>query len=183
MADCAGRHKKFRWVTAQRFEGAESLARKLSTTPLVAQALHNRGILDIDSARAFINPKLTYLHDPTLLAGCQKAAERIAKAVKDGEKIFIYGDYDVDGMTAVAILHSCLRMVGGNVDYYVPHRLEEGYGVNRQAVRKLIDKGAKLIITVDCGISADKPLSEATSAGVDVIVTDHHKPPENKQLH
>ncbi len=163
---------------APSFDGAEPLARKLATTTLVAQILFNRGASDVKSAKAFINPKLTDLHDPTLMAGAQKAAKRIAKAVEAKEKIVIYGDYDVDGMTAVAILFACLKMVGAQVDYYVPHRLEEGYGVNEKAIQQLIDDGAKLMITVDCGISAEKQLGQATSAGLDVIVTDHHKLPE-----
>ena len=178
MASRAWRPNALRWVVAPPFQDAEDLARRLGTAPLVAQALANRGMTDAESARSFLNPKLTDLHDPTLLGGVEAAAERIARAVAAGERIVIYGDYDVDGMTGVAILHECLRMLGLAAGFYVPHRLEEGYGVNAEAVGKIVADGADLIVTVDCGISAAEPLAAATRAGVDVIVTDHHSPPE-----
>lgn len=167
------------WDLAAPFEGAADLARQIGVTPLVAQLLYNRGISSAVAAQQFLNPKLSDLNDPTLLPGAVDAARRIARAVKNGEKIVIYGDYDVDGMTAVAILHAVLHLVGAKADFYVPHRLEEGYGVNVEAVRKIIADGARLIVTVDCGISAVDALAEATAAGVDVIVTDHHSPPSN----
>jgi len=159
------------------FDAAAALARRVGTTPLVAQVLHNRGIDDPDQAKAFLRPKLNDLHDPALLSGAQAAARRIAQAVAGKQAIVLYGDYDVDGITGVAILYALLGMVGGRVDYYVPHRLEEGYGVNAEAVRKLIAGGVKLLITVDCGISAGSALAEAQQAGVDVIITDHHGVP------
>ena len=174
MAANAWRPKQLRWELAQPFEGAEDMARRLSTAPLVAQVLHNRGLTETDDCRAFLDPKLTDLHDPCLLGGAEPAARRIAHAVAEKEPIVIYGDYDVDGMTAVAILYKILTLVGAEVDYYVPHRLDEGYGVNAEAVRKLIEAGTKLIVTVDCGVSAVGPVAEAVAAGVDVIVTDHH---------
>ena len=178
MARRAWRPRTYRWQVNPAFAGAEDLAARLGTAPLVAQVLHNRGISDADAGAAFLNPKLSDLPDPTLLSGCEAAAERIAKAVADGERIVIYGDYDVDGITGVAILHAALRMADADVHYYVPHRLEEGYGVNVEAVRKLLGRGMKLMITVDCGISAVEPLAEAAAGGADVIVTDHHSPPE-----
>ena len=174
MASRAWRPKQYRWEIAPPFEGAEALARRLGTAPLVAQLLHNRRIDGEDACRAFLDPKLTDLHDPLLLSGADAAAERIARAVAEAEPIVLYGDYDVDGMTGVAILSSLLGMLGAKVDYYVPHRLEEGYGVNLEAVRKLVADGARLLITVDCGIGAVEPLREARRAGADVIVTDHH---------
>ena len=178
MASRAWTPKSLEWKLASPFPQADELARQLQTAPLVAQILANRGCADPDAAEAMLNPKLTDLHDPTLLSGCESAARRLAKAVADKEKILIYGDYDVDGMTATAILHACLRMLGATADFYVPHRLEEGYGVNVEAVRKIVANGAQLIVTVDCGISAIEPIAEAVAAGVDVIVTDHHTPPE-----
>jgi len=162
------------WQVAPPFDGAADLARQLNTAPMVAQLLHNRGVTDVEAARKFLDPKLTHLHDPGLLEQIDVAAERILRAVRDGEKITLYGDYDVDGMTGVAILRAGLGLLGANVDYYVPHRLEEGYGVNAEAVDKLIAAGTKLIITIDCGISAHEPLARAAGAGVDVIITDHH---------
>jgi len=167
-----------RWEIAPPFERSAELARQLRTAPLVAQVLHNRGIDDADTGRAFLDPKLTDLHDPALLPGAKQAAERIARAVTDGQQIVIYGDYDVDGMTGVAILHAVLRLAGADARFYVPHRLEEGYGLNVEAVDKLIADGARLLVTVDCGISAAGPIARARQAGVDVIVTDHHTPPE-----
>jgi len=165
-----------RWEVAPAWDGAEGLARRLRVTPLVAQVLHNRGLDDADAARAFLEPKLTDLHPPELLPGIDSAAERIARAVRDREKICIYGDYDVDGMTAVAILYRALAMHAADVDYYVPHRLEEGYGVNVEAIEKIAAGGTRLLITVDCGISAAGPLAAARGLGMDVIVTDHHAP-------
>jgi len=178
MASRAWKPKTLRWVVAPPFDRAEDLARRLGTTPLIAQILANRGLTDADAARQFMNPKLSDLHDPALLPGTQVAADRIARAVRDGEKIFLYGDYDVDGMTGVAILHACLKMLGAEAGFYVPHRLEEGYGVHADALRKIAADGARLLITVDCGISAGASLGAAVEAGLDVIVTDHHSPPE-----
>jgi len=178
MALRAWTPKSLVWQVAERFDNADELARQANTAPLVAQVLVNRGVTTADAAGEFLNPKLTNLHDPSGLAGTVEAADRLARAVRDKEKIVIYGDYDVDGMTAVAILHACLRMLGASADFYVPHRLDEGYGVNVEAVRKIIADGAKLIVTVDCGVSAVEPLAEAVAAGVDVIVTDHHGLPK-----
>lgn len=168
----------FTWQVAEAFGGVGDWARAIRTAPLVAQLLWNRGIDDADKARAFMKPKLNDLHDPALLGGVQLAAERIAQAVAKKEKIVIYGDYDVDGITAVAILHACLKMVDADVDFYIPHRLDEGYGVNTEAIDKIISGGANLIITVDCGISAVEQVAIANKSGVDVIITDHHSPPE-----
>jgi single-stranded-DNA-specific exonuclease len=166
-----------RWQVAETNPQAVALARELRTSNLLAQILCNRGITDAQAARSFLNPKLTDLADPTSLAGVESAGRRIAQAVADHQRIVIYGDYDMDGIAAVAILFGCLQMVGADVHYYVPHRLEEGYGVNSDAIAKIVTDGTRLIITVDCGISADEPLAQATAAGVDVIVTDHHTIP------
>ncbi|MFB3893746.1 MAG: single-stranded-DNA-specific exonuclease RecJ [Phycisphaerae bacterium] len=177
MPDRAGRHTGKTWEVATPFDGAADLGRRVGASQLVGQILHNRGIDDGDAARKFLDPKLTDLHDPALLADAPAAARRIAQAVARKERIVIYGDYDVDGIAGVAILHACLKMVGATADFYVPHRLEEGYGVNAEAVRKIIADGMKLMITVDCGISAAGPLAEAKATGMDVIVTDHHSLP------
>jgi len=177
MAPGAWRPNARRWVIAPPFDSAEAMARRIGTAPLVAQMLYNRGIDCAQSAKAFLNPNLSDLHDPEQLTGCAAAAGRVAQAVANKEKIVIYGDYDVDGITGVAILHEILTMVGADVDFYVPHRLDEGYGVNSDAVAALIADGAKLLITVDCGIGAVEPLAAAAEAGVDVVVTDHHSLP------
>ena len=174
MASHGWKRRVLRWEVAPVFTGAEVLANKMKNAPLVAQILHNRGIDDPDKARAFLAPKLTELHDPMELPGVGVAAKRLAKAAMGGEKIVIYGDYDVDGMTGTAILHQAISLVGGNVGFYVPHRIEEGYGVNPDSIRQLVTDGAKLIVTVDCGVSAGDALCQAVSTGCDVIVTDHH---------
>ncbi|MHC4562111.1 MAG: single-stranded-DNA-specific exonuclease RecJ [Planctomycetota bacterium] len=174
MPQRARKHGRWRWEIRPTFEGADDFARQAGTAPLVAQVLANRGITDADTAKQFLSPKLADLLDPADLPGAAAAARRIAAAVAAGEKIVIYGDYDVDGMTAIAIVHACLTLAGADVDFYVPHRLEEGYGLNADAVAKVIAEGAKLIITVDCGISAVEPVAAAMAAGVEVIVTDHH---------
>ena len=166
------------WEVAPVYGGADDLARHVGTAPLVAQILHNRGVGDPQAGKAFLNPRLSDLYPPELLGGCADAARRVAAAVAGGKRIVIYGDYDVDGITGVAILHAALKLVGGHVDYYVPHRLEEGYGVNAAAVAKLVESGAEVLITVDCGISANEPLAAAKAAGLEVIITDHHVPPD-----
>ncbi|MEI8189945.1 MAG: single-stranded-DNA-specific exonuclease RecJ, partial [candidate division NC10 bacterium] len=176
MASRAWTPNSLNWQVAPPFDQAADLARQARSAPLVAQVLANRGAATAEAAEAFLNPKLTDLHDPSLLAGAEQAAERLARAVRDSEKIVIYGDYDVDGMTGTAILHACLGMLGAKADFYVPHRLEEGYGVNADAVVKILAEGCDLLVTIDCGISAAGPLEQAVRAGVDVIVTDHHTP-------
>ena len=176
MAAQAWRYGSSRWEVAPVYPAAEELARRVGTAPIVAQVLANRGITEPAAAKAFLNPKLSDLHAPELLGGCVEAARWIAAAVARKARIVLYGDYDVDGMAGVAILHSLLRMVGADVRFYVPHRLEEGYGVNAEAIAKLVDEGMDLLVTIDCGISADEPLAAAKAAGVEVIVTDHHSP-------
>jgi len=176
MAKGSWSPNRLRWEIAQPFDDAEAMGRSLHVHPLVAQVLHNRGLDDPVVAGKFLDPKLTDLHDPELLSGAVEAAGRIAHAVSAGQKIVIYGDYDVDGITGTAILHAILRMVDAKVEYYVPHRLEEGYGLNIEAVDKLIAGGAELMVTVDCGISAVQPVARAVAAGLEVIVTDHHSP-------
>ncbi|MGN6506410.1 MAG: single-stranded-DNA-specific exonuclease RecJ [Tepidisphaeraceae bacterium] len=164
-----------RWSVAAASEQAAELAQRLKTSPLVAQVLLNRGIDDPTAGLAFLRPNLRLLHDPAQIPGLADAAQRVARAIRDREAIVIYGDYDVDGITAVAILWHAIRLLGGNVRYYIPHRIDEGYGLNAEAVRQLCDDGAQLIITVDCGITAIEPVALAKDRGVDVVVTDHHE--------
>jgi single-stranded-DNA-specific exonuclease len=166
-----------RWEIADPHPLAADLARQLRTSELVGQVLLNRGLGDPDLARAFLAPKFTDLHDPTELVGCAAAARRIARAVDEGESVAIYGDYDVDGMTGSAILHRILRHVGAIPRLYVPHRIEEGYGVNAEALESLLAEGTDLLVTVDCGIGAREVLA-AAGGRADVIVTDHHALPE-----
>jgi single-stranded-DNA-specific exonuclease len=164
-----------RWKIADADGRAGELGRELGTSVVTAQILINRGVTEHDAARAFLRPALKDLIDPSLLPGCTQAAERIAHAVTTREPIVVYGDYDVDGITATSILWHSLRALGGNVRYYIPHRIEEGYGLNADAVTQLCDEGAKLIITVDCGITAIDAVAAARERGVDVVITDHHE--------
>jgi single-stranded-DNA-specific exonuclease len=164
-----------RWNIAPQQPGADALAAQLKVSSLVAQILLNRGIDQPDSAAEFLKPNLKFLHEPSLISGLDRAAERIAKAVREKEKIVVYGDYDVDGITAVSILWHALRTLGADVRYYIPHRLEEGYGLNADAVAEICDAGAQLIITVDCGVTAIEPAKIARQRRVDLIITDHHE--------
>jgi single-stranded-DNA-specific exonuclease len=153
-----------------------ALSRGSGLSPLVAQILINRGIDDPRRALAFLEARLGSLHDPELLPGAVEAAERIARAIRGGRKIVIYGDYDVDGVCGTSLLWMCLRLAGGrDVHYYIPHRVDEGYGVNAEALRRLaLEDRAALIITVDCGISAVREAELARELGVELIITDHH---------
>jgi single-stranded-DNA-specific exonuclease len=167
--------KSHRWQIASPHPSADTLARDLRTSPLIAQILLNRQIDTPIAGQAFLSPKLTQLIDPAKLPGLTRAADRIARAIRDREPIVIYGDYDVDGITASTILWHAIRILGGSARYYIPHRIEEGYGLNTDAVRQLISDGAKLIITVDCGVTALEPAEVARDAGVDLVITDHHE--------
>lgn len=147
--------------------------------PLVARVMASRGLTGDEACARFLEPSLLHLHDPSLIPDLDRAAERILAAARAGERIVIYGDYDVDGITATSILYHILRELapGCEVATYVPHRLEEGYGVNEAAIGELADAGARLIVTVDCGVTAVGPARLAAARGVDLIITDHHNPP------
>ena len=142
---------------------------------LVSQVLAARGISTAEEAAAFLEQEQRLTYSPFLMADMDKAAARVQQALADGEKIAVFGDYDVDGITATCLLTHYLRSQGGNVRYYIPDRLTEGYGVNNQAVEELALQGVTLIITVDCGITALAETAYAASLGVDMIVTDHHE--------
>jgi single-stranded-DNA-specific exonuclease len=163
-----------RWQINSPQPAAAELAARLKTSPLIAQILLNRGISSYDDAQAFLRPSLLALADPSLLPGLPAAAARIARAVRDREKIVIYGDYDVDGITATSILWHAITLLGGVVATYIPHRIDEGYGLNAEAIGQIIGEGARVIVTVDCGITAIEPAKIARERGVDLIITDHH---------
>ncbi len=137
--------------------------------------LLNRGLSDPQDCSNFLRPNLKCLHDPSLLANLATAAQRIAKSIRDRDKIVIYGDYDVDGITGVSILWHAIKVLGGQVSYYIPHRIEEGYGLNSEAITQICNGGAKLIISVDCGVTAIEPAKVARDRNVDLIITDHHE--------
>lgn len=168
-----------RWDISEKWDGAEELSGKLGVSPTIAQILYNRGITTVEEARKFLNPKLNGLAEPDDIPDLPKAAERIKQAIDDGQKIVIYGDYDVDGITGCAILWHIISCGGGRVEVYVPHRVEEGYGLNKEAIKKLADGGTKLLVTVDCGIRDYDCVEYAGELGLDVIITDHHEPEED----
>ena len=140
--------------------------------------LVRRGIEDEESYRRFVAPAIGDLHDPSTIHGMDHACERIARAVRDGEGIVIYGDYDVDGVTSIVMLQTVLRSLGADAGFVVPHRLVDGYGLKMEVLdRVLVERNVKLVITVDCGITSVEPVRRAIERGIDVIITDHHLPP------
>jgi single-stranded-DNA-specific exonuclease len=151
------------------------LASEAKTSQVVAQLLLNRGVTDAAAARAFLDAPLTGLHAPELLPGATEAAERIVRAVAEGRRVCIYGDYDVDGTTGTALLLGLLKRLGAEPEFYVPNRLDEGYGLNLEAVRQLAKSGVSLVVTVDCGITSVREAEEANRLGLELIVTDHHE--------
>ena len=179
--DCDVTYPRKRWrLPEPDAAAAEELAKQLKTSPVVGQLLLNRGFGtgDLESARRFARPALTDLLDPADIPGLPAAAQRLADALKAGERVAIYGDYDVDGITATSILWHAFALLGGdpqNVLTYVPHRVDEGYGLNVEAVEKLADDGARVIVSVDCGITAVEEATAAKARGVDLIITDHHE--------
>ena len=168
--------KKWRFKNSD-FDSSLTLASEVDVSPFAAQLLINRGIKTAAEARSYLYPSLDGLHSPFKLAGMDKAIERIHKAISRGEKICVYGDYDTDGTTATALLLNTFRQMDVLVDYYIPNRFGEGYGLSEATVEKIHQKNeAKLLITVDCGITAVKEIALANKLGLDVIVTDHHQP-------
>ncbi len=154
----------------------EEIASSLHISPITAQVIINRGVTDVSAAKAFLQPQLSALGDPMLLPDMDKAARRIVEAVRNGEKITVYGDYDADGVSATALMVLCLNFIGANVQYYIPERIEEGYGLNRDAILKLKSDRTSVIITVDCGINSCHEAKTAQLCGIDLIITDHHEP-------
>lgn len=153
-----------------------SLAESLSLSPLVARVLALRGVSVADEARVFLRASLADMPDPGLMADIDRAAERIVQALRDGERITIYGDYDVDGVTSTAVLWLFFRdHLGVELDCYIPHRMREGYGLNLAAIDHLADHGTRVLITVDNGSSAVREVAHARERGVDVIIIDHHQ--------
>jgi single-stranded-DNA-specific exonuclease len=168
-----------RWVVDSPNESAQNcFAGKLGVSKVTGQILANRGIQNIPEAYDFMNPSLKKLHKPHLMPNMKKAAERIWKSFTLGEKVAIFGDYDCDGVTAASTLYHALAFFGHPPLLYVPHRLNEGYGMNEDAVRKLHEAGVKLIVSVDCGITAVGPARVVKELGMELIVTDHHEPKE-----
>ncbi len=159
-------------------EKIDEIVKKFNVPELLATVLVNRGIVDDEEIRVFLNPTRSDFHDPYLMPDMEIAVERIIKAINNQEKVIIYGDYDVDGITSITVLKKFLKTCGLEADYYIPNRLSEGYGLNKAAIDYIKEKEYTLIITVDCGISGIEEIEYANSLGIETIVTDHHEPME-----
>lgn len=157
---------------------AAALAEQLGIHPMLGKLLYNRGIKTVREAKHFFRPRLTELHDPFLMDDMQKAVDRLNRAMGGKERILVYGDYDVDGCTAVALVYRFLRQYYSLVDYYIPDRYDEGYGISKKGVDFAVDSGVSLIIVLDCGIKAVEEIAYAKARGVDFIICDHHVPDE-----
>ena len=149
---------------------------KYKINNLLARILVNRNITQDDKIRLFLEPTRNDFYNPYLIKDMENAVERIIKAIEEKEKVIIYGDYDVDGITSITVLKSFLKDIGVDADFYIPNRLNEGYGLNKEAINKIVSEKYDLMITVDCGISGIEEIDYANSLGLDVIVTDHHEP-------
>lgn len=167
-----------RWVVKEKGETAvvKQLAGALGVSDSLANLMVQRSITSAEEAKAFFNPSLEYLHDPFQMKDMNIAVDRISTAIKKNERILVYGDYDVDGTTAVALMYSFLKDQYSNVDYYIPDRYKEGYGVSFQGLDFAYQNNCKVVITLDCGIKAVEKVKYARTKGLDVIICDHHLP-------
>ncbi len=159
-------------------EKVAQLSAELGIDPVLASLLVTRGVQTFEEARSFFRPNLEALHDPFLMKDMSEAVDRLEKAISEKEKILVYGDYDVDGTTAVALVFSFIRRLTTFVDFYIPDRYDEGYGVSKKGIDWAAENGFGLIITLDCGIKAIDKVAYAKSKGIDVIICDHHLPEE-----
>lgn len=180
VREAGGRRHKLdriakRWQVLPPAADGASLARDVGVSTLTAQLLMNRGIATPEAAGRFLVPEMSHLCDPNELDGVEKAVHRLRAAIDSHEPICVYGDFDVDGITSTALLTLALRELGGQVEAYVPNRMREGYGLNKAAVGKIASR-CRLMVTVDCGISAVEEIDLALAKGLDVVVTDHHEP-------
>src|SRR5690554_1287243 len=166
----------FRWVYAQPEQEKllPLLQQELGVPGTIAHLLAIRGINTFDDAKYFFRATIKLLHDPFLMKDMDTGAERLASAIKNNEKVLVYGDYDVDGTTATSCVFTFLKRFGLEVDYYIPHRFKEGYGINPDGIKYATDIDATLIISVDCGITAVEEAKIAKEKGIDLIICDHH---------
>lgn len=170
---------KFKWVIDHESDenAVDHLAKELGIPRILSRILLQRGIDCFDKARTYFRPEVEELHDPFLMKDMDKAVDRLHQALEKGEKILVYGDYDVDGVSGCSLLYLILsRMVGSRVTYYIPDRITEGYGLSRQAIQEHAEKGVTLILAIDCGVTAVDEIRFARELGVDVLVCDHHEP-------
>lgn len=163
-------------ITIEQAEESQQLAAELGISPILGNLLMKRGITQAAEARKFFRPQLLDLHDPFLMKDMDLAVERLNEAMGRKERILVYGDYDVDGTTSVALVYKFIQQYYSNIDYYIPDRYDEGYGVSRKGVDYAADSGVKLIIVLDCGIKAVEEITYAKERGIDFIICDHHVP-------
>ena len=154
------------------------LAQELGTDPVLANLLVQRGITTYEEARTFFRPDLSMLHDPFLMKDMEKAVERVHRAITNNEKILVYGDYDVDGTSAVSLVYTFLSTLTQNLEYYIPVRYDEGYGISYKGIDWAYEGGYTLVIALDCGIKAVEKVQYAKERGIDFIICDHHLPDE-----
>ena len=171
---------KYKWnyqpPTPIQREAAKALSRELGISPILCRLLQERGIKTAAEAKHFFRPQLSELHDPFLMNDMEKAVERLNRAMGRKERVMIYGDYDVDGTTAVSLVYKFLQQFYSNIDYYIPDRYEEGYGVSEKGIDYAYETGVKLIIVLDCGIKAVGEIAYTKEKGIDFIICDHHVP-------
>jgi len=170
-----------RWVARGEEPDARrviQLARALDVAPVTARVMFQRGITEAEAGRAYLQGSLSSLPDPFLLPGMETAVARLARALKAGERIAVHGDYDVDGITGTTLLVEALRALGGEVAFHIPLRLKDGYGLSADALRQAAADGASVVLSVDCGVSAVTEALLAAELGLDLIITDHHQPPD-----
>ncbi|MCC6723069.1 MAG: DHH family phosphoesterase, partial [Saprospiraceae bacterium] len=166
-----------RWTLQAADEAvAEHLQQALKIHPIFCRLLAQGGIRNYEEAKAFFRPDWSHLHDPFLLKGMDVAVARLEQALRNGEKILLYGDYDVDGTTSVAMMHEFLTSLGASPDFYIPDRYKEGYGVSMAGMDYAIANGTQLIIAMDCGVNARTQVAHAKAHGIGFIVCDHHLP-------
>ena len=173
---------EYKWVKKKEvvLSEYESLKNELAIPDVIAKMLISRGVNSFDEAKEFFRPRLENLHDPFLLKDMEKAADRMVKAIKNNDKIIVYGDYDVDGTTSVSMMTHFLKTYSDCiVEYYIPDRYSEGYGVSEKFIASLETKKPHLVITLDCGIRAVELIEKGSKHGVDFIICDHHEPGEN----
>ena len=172
----------FKWnyqpPTQEQIEAAKALSKELGINPVLGKLLLERGITSAAEAKRFFRPQLNELHDPFLMNDMSIAVERLNQAMGRKERILVYGDYDVDGVTAVALVYKFILQFYSNIDYYIPDRYEEGYGVSKKGVDYAAETGVKLVIVLDCGIKAVDAIAYAKEKGIDFIIGDHHVPDE-----
>ena len=167
---------KYTTPTSEQDEAAKALGEKLNMSTILAQLLIRRGIFTESAAKRFFRPQLGDLINPFLMKDMDVAVDRLNDAMGRKERILVYGDYDVDGCTAVALVYKFLQQFYSNIEYYIPDRYNEGYGVSKQGIDYAYENGVKLIIILDCGIKAIEEIAYAKSLGIDFIICDHHVP-------